>query len=406
MSQTVPTIEDELRTAHRAQHLISGAEAEGRHLNAEEEIEVRNQMQKMRALDAKRRMRGEGFSDLLKDVKGTVLPPTGPGRAAAGDTVGAAFTTSAAYQTIQANLPTASPWRTPYVDAPFPRSLQAAALLSPTGGWGPAVAAPPPIPPPVPTVASLFAQGTASGGMVFYARDSGQAATAAVVAEGALKPELSLVLPQIEAQLATIALWAAVSNQTVEDVDAFRSWLDGVFTLDLLDQLDDEVVNGTGTGGRMLGVLPCPGVGAVAFTGPESAADAIARAIATAYAASRMRPDAIVIDPAAWTSLVTLKASGSGIYLSGAPLQAAPINSLWGIPVIASTVMPSGTALVGNFKRGGTLFTKGGVRLMASTEHSDYFTRNLTAVLGEIRAVLAIQRPPAFCKVTALPVPA
>ena len=118
-----------------------------------------------------------------------------------------------------------------------------------------------------------------------------------------------------------------------------------------------------------------------------------------------LAPDAIVIDPGSYTSMLTLKASTSGVYLSGAPLSAAPMALLWGVPVVPSPAMPAGEALVGNFRRGGALYGKNGLRMMASTEHSDFFTKNLTAVLGELHAVLAIQRPPAFAKVTGLPVP-
>jgi hypothetical protein len=322
-----------------------------------------------------------------------------------GTSIGDAFTRSGAFQAVAENLPTSSAWRTQFVEVPF--KLQAAAVLSPTGGWGPGVAAPSPVVPLVPRVASLFAQGTASGGVGFYPRDSGQTKTAAVVAEGALKPELTLVLPQIEAQLATIAVWAAVSNQTLEDVASFTSWLNGVFALDVLDKLDDEVLNGTGTGGRMQGLLTCPGLtGPIAFTAPETAADAIARAIAAVYAASRMPPDAIVIDPASYVAMLTLKASTAGTYLSGAAMSAAPISLLWGTPIVASPAMPAGQAVVGNFARGGTLYGKTGLRMQASTEHSDFFVRNLTALLAELRAVLAVQRPPAFCRVTGLSVPA
>jgi len=104
--------------------------------------------------------------------------------------------------------------------------------------------------------------------------------------------------------------------------------------------------------------------------------------------------------------LLTLKTTGSGDYLSGAPLSAAPISLLWGTLVVPRLAMPAGEAVVGNFRRGGTLYRKDGLRMLASTEHSDFFVRNLTAILGEMRAVLAIQRPPAFCRVTGLPVPA
>ena len=48
-----------------------------------------------------------------------------------------------------------------------------------------------------------------------------------------------------------------------------------------------------------------------------------------------------------------------------------------------------GRIALGNFRRGGALYSKQGLRMMASTEHADFFTKNLTAVLGELRAVLA-----------------
>lgn len=41
-----------------------------------------------------------------------------------------------------------------------------------------------------------------------------------------------------------------------------------------------------------------------------------------------------------------------------------------------------------------------------STSHADYFVRNLVAFLGEIRAVLGVTLPGAFCRVQGLPVPA
>jgi len=407
---TIATIEDEQRTLNaRVQAIIATAEAESRDLTAEEDAETRSLLQRMRTLDTKRRARGNGpgLEDMIAQLRPAPASSAAASSWARHGSIGDAFTRSGAVQGALANLPTSAPWRTGFVEVPF--NLQAAALLSPAPGWRPDVAAPAPVPvlPPPPRPSSLFMPGTASGGVVSYLRDSGQAKTAAVVAEGATKPELSLVLPQIDAPLVTIAVWAAVSNQTVEDVVDFREWLDNVFALDVLDKLDDEVLNGTGTGGRMLGVRLCPGLaGPVALTAPETAADAIARAIAAVYAASRLAPDAIVIDPGAFTALLTLKASTSGVYLSGAAMSSAPISLLWGVPVVPSPAMPAGEALVGNFRRGGALYSKQGLRMMASTEHADFFTKNLTAVLGELRAVLAVQRPPAFCKVTGLPVPA
>jgi hypothetical protein len=62
-----------------------------------------------------------------------------------------------------------------------------------------------------------------------------------------------------------------------------------------------------------------------------------------------------VIDAGAYTALLTLKASTSGMYVSGAPMSAAPLALLWGVPVVPSPAMPAGQAVVGNFARVGTL---------------------------------------------------
>lgn len=175
----------------------------------------------------------------------------------------------------------------------------------------------------------------------------------------------------------------------------------------MLDALDNQVLNGSGTAPAMLGVRNTPGLwGPVTFTAPETAADAIARAVALVYATSRLSPDAIVIDPSAYVSLLTLKASTAGTYLSGQPMSAAPMSLLWGLPVIPSPAMPSGEALVGAFGRAAALYTRHALRMSLSNEHADFFVKNLVAILGELRAVLGVERPSAFAKVTGLPVPA
>jgi hypothetical protein len=56
----------------------------------------------------------------------------------------------------------------------------------------------------------------------------------------------------------------------------------------------------------------------------------------------------------------------------------------------------------GSFRRTGILFRKGGLRVEASNQHADFFTRNLTAIRAESRLVLGIRRPAAFGTATAL----
>lgn len=49
--------------------------------------------------------------------------------------------------------------------------------------------------------------------------------------------------------------------------------------------------------------------------------------------------------------------------------------------------------LVGNFQRAATLYDRWTPRVEVSTEHADFFTRNLVAILAEERIALASRTP-------------
>jgi HK97 family phage major capsid protein len=66
--------------------------------------------------------------------------------------------------------------------------------------------------------------------------------------------------------------------------------------------------------------------------------------------------------------------------------------------VVPSAALPANTAIVGAWSRAGVLYQRGGLRVEASTEHLDFFTKNLVAPRVELRAALALMRPKAFVK--------
>src|SRR5207244_293993 len=74
---------------------------------------------------------------------------------------------------------------------------------------------------------------------------------------------------------------------------------------------------------------------------------------------------------------------GTGAYLFGAPNNPGP-RTLWGLPVAETPAMPAGTALVGNL-RAAIFWLREGAQVVASDSHVDFFTRNLVAVLAEMR---------------------
>ena len=81
--------------------------------------------------------------------------------------------------------------------------------------------------------------------------------------------------------------------------------------------------------------------------------------------------------------------------------RSTQLNTLWGLQVVVSEAQTENTALVGDFRQA-VLWEREGVSLMVSDQHSDFFTRNLLAILAEMRAAFGVLDPQAFCTVTAV----
>jgi len=98
--------------------------------------------------------------------------------------------------------------------------------------------------------------------------------------------------------------------------------------------------------------------------------------------------------PSDWMRVRLLK-NADGEYLLGDP--GAPVPPvLFGLPVVATTSMTVDKFLVGDFDRAATLYDRWTPRVEVSTEHADFFTRNLVAILAEQRLALATKQPAAL----------
>jgi HK97 family phage major capsid protein len=78
------------------------------------------------------------------------------------------------------------------------------------------------------------------------------------------------------------------------------------------------------------------------------------------------------------------------------------LDSMWGKPVVLSTVVGAGTALVGSFGQGAHIWRRGGVSVEASNSHSDFFAKDLTMIRAEQREALGVYRLSAFTAVSGL----
>ena len=202
-----------------------------------------------------------------------------------------------------------------------------------------------------------------------------------VVAEGALKPESTLTQTLVQDTLQTIAHWTQITRQALEDGDRIRSIIDGKLTRGVLRKEHDMIA----------AALTAASLPAVSGGGDLLAA--IRVGIGTVQAAG-WTPNAVLLNAADWAAL--------DVAIMGGTLNGPTIGqTFWGLRPVASKDQPAGTATVGAFDEGATLFRRSGVSVFATDSHASTFTSNVVTILAEARAKAVVTDVSCFAEATA-----
>lgn len=226
--------------------------------------------------------------------------------------------------------------------------------------------------------------------------DPGAGATE--VAEGAAKPEVATTMAEATSPVRVIAAWLQMTRQTAEDRPTVAGYLQGRLGFKVQHRLNSQVVNGNGTAPNIRGLLATVGINTVAPAGAEARIISIRKAI-TQCQIDEYMPQAVIMAPSDW-ELVELSTDNNGSFRVSPNVQASMARTLWGLQVIVDTVIAAGTALVGDFRLGATLWQRQGVTVYMTDSHASTFISNVITILAEMRAALTVWRPSAFCKVT------
>lgn len=271
------------------------------------------------------------------------------------------------------------------------------------------------------TVRDLVTVGSTDSDTVDYVRVTAKTNSAAPVAEatsadaptqdgttgplilnagGGYKPESGLTLEIVNTAVKTIAHWIPMTKRAAADAGQVRTLVDNFLRYGLNEELEDQMLNGSGAGENFTGILQSSPQ-TVGSAGTDL--DAIVDAIRAVRVTGRRRPTGLVIHPNDWYSAGFLLAKDTaGNYIVGDPRASVEqLNQLWGLQVVVSEAMTENTALVGDFRQA-VLWEREGVSVMVSDQHADFFTRNLLAILAEMRAAFGVLDPQAFCTVTSV----
>lgn len=214
------------------------------------------------------------------------------------------------------------------------------------------------------------------------------------VHQGDVKQEAAFVWESVTLTAETLAVWVPISLQALADVEGVELLIDNELVLAVRALEENEVLNGDGTEGHLLGLMAQAGPAPAGVVG-DTAVDILAKAIG-ALAATGVKANGVVLNPSDWTDMTLLKAQPDGTYLLGSPASATP-RALWGVGLALSTAMAQGKFLADDFRKAQLRYIDT-VNVAVSTEHDDYFVRNLAAIRCEERMLVAVRQPLAFMK--------
>lgn len=255
---------------------------------------------------------------------------------------------------------------------------------------------PTPIIPPLQnlTIRDLLDVGTTETDQILWTQEDVFTNAAAVVSEGATKPNSNITYKRLNTNVQTIAHWIKASKQVLADFKQLATLINGRLQFGLKLAEETEILFGSGQGDHLLGLIPQATAYATGFNKTnDTEIDVIRHAILQVRLAF-FPATGVVLSPVDWHDIELTK-DAQLRYILAQPFGNIPAM-IWGLPVVQSDSMAVGDFLVGAFKLAATLLDREQASILVSTEDQDNFVRNLVTILCEERIALAVTRPKAF----------
>lgn len=269
----------------------------------------------------------------------------------------------------------------------------------------------------------LVTPGTTTSDQVEYARITGVSKNAATVpeavtaepvgsgtpavtpAQAGVKPQSGFTAVRVTTPVRTIANWIPLTKRALSDAAQVRTLIDNFLQVGLEEELEDQMIAGTGTGEDFEGLATVSGTQSQpAVADPAGKPAGFGKLLALRRAKTKVRivgravPNGYVIHPSDWETIEELSDNDGRFYGDG-PFGAGRPGFLWGLPVIESEAATPGKPWVGDWRKA-ILWDREQASITATDSHADFFVRNLIAILAELRAAFGVVQPSAFVKVS------
>lgn len=207
---------------------------------------------------------------------------------------------------------------------------------------------------------------------------------AAVVAEGAPKPEAAITMTPRTAALETLAHWLQITRQALEDASYIRSLLETKLRRGLIAKSEADMAAAIDAAA----IQTAPGSAAAGDTLLSQIRIGIGMVEAAGYV-----PNAVALNPADFASLdiAAMHETNQGTVRQG---------NYWGLTPVPAPGITLGKPVVGDFVSGATLFDRGVTNVFLSDSHASLFISNILVILAEARVKSVVTEPLALCECT------
>jgi HK97 family phage major capsid protein len=240
---------------------------------------------------------------------------------------------------------------------------------------------------------------------VEYIRVDTVTGSAAVTAEGAVKPELIMPATSQIVTAQKIAAHTAVSWEATQDFDAFVTAVQIELTNRLIDVENFQLLLGDGTTGNLEGILSVSGILTHDGSGTAGGLTPIDH-VEQAITELRVGPSLAVADlaifhPSTWSAIRRTKDTQDR-YLTQPDPTVGEASSIWGVSVLVTTQLDPGLGALVDSTKFGRVHVREPIGIRVGFANDD-FVRNLVRYVAEERIALAVERPSAVCEITGLP---
>lgn len=197
------------------------------------------------------------------------------------------------------------------------------------------------------TVMPTIEQYMTDSNILYYSRETSWTNNAAGTAENTAKPESEDLFSEVAMPIRTVAHFIPVSKQSLDDSNWLMSFLDRRMSHGVNVKLENQIINGDGTGQNFSGW---------AAAGNSTATDplltgniyGLANKMKYEIIAADYEPAYFYFNPQDWAKVeTTQRGTGDAAYV-GASGAINYVNNgltalLWGLPVVISNAVPVGT---------------------------------------------------------------